>query len=46
MEIIFQQNSDTVCILSDCLKSMGEIFQDLINYTGIKNLNSEIDFPV
>ncbi len=46
MEIIFQQNSDTVCILSDSLKSMGEIFQDLINYTGIKNLNSEIDFPV
>lgn len=27
-------------ILCDSLKAMGQIFQDLINYLGLKNVNS------
>lgn len=45
MELIFSQKSGTVVILCDCLKTMGDIFQDLINYVGLKNLNSELVFP-
>lgn len=45
MEIIFSQKNGTVFILCNCLKTMGEIFQDLINYVGLKHLNSELEFP-
>lgn len=42
MEIIFNQLNGTVRINCECLKTMGEVFQDLINYIGIKHLNSDL----
>lgn len=45
MEIIFFQKEGVVEIYCDCLKTMGEILQDLVNYVGLKNLNTDLFFP-
>jgi hypothetical protein len=42
MEIVFNQTNGTVQISCDCLQTMGDIFQDLVNYVGIKHLNSKL----
>ena len=40
LEIIFAQKEGWVEIRCDCLNIMGEIVQDLVNYVGVKNLNT------
>ena len=32
-------------ICCDCLKTMGDLVQDLVNYVGVKDRNSELIFP-
>lgn len=45
MELIFSQKQGLVEIHCDCLKTLGDIVQDLVNYVGLKDLNTELHFP-
>lgn len=45
MELVFAPNDGYVEILCDCLKTMGDIVQDLVNYVGVKDLNTELYLP-
>lgn len=40
MELVFAQNDGLVEIHCDCLKTLGDVFQDLVNYVGSKDVNT------
>jgi hypothetical protein len=45
LEFCFFTKEGRVEIWCDELKTLGEVFQDLVEYVGAKELNSELCFP-
>lgn len=45
LEFIFTPKESTVEVLCDCLKTLGEVFQDLVEYIGANDLDSVLWFP-
>ena len=45
LELIFFPKEGKVELWCDCLKTLGDIFQDFIEYVDGKELNSELWFP-
>ena len=45
LQLLFKPKEGKVEIWCDCLKTLGEIFQDLMDYVGVTEMNSELWFP-